>query len=513
MRELLDRSSQRYVAILDIFLSQEGWITIPELSSRIGAGTRTISDDLDLIKDQWGEQLGFEVSTKLGFRINHQNTATVSKVFKEIFAASIPLQWLQELFFSPKKNIDFFQDRLFTSPSTLNRLFHEVNTYLKRTQMEIVRNNGYYEIVGKNETYLRQIFSAFLLELHGFDLKKWKVQLDVDLLRQIVQTILKKNLKSDGVSLILKDDLALVYLMTFFLVSLIREDQGYHDSSYDQEEAYGQLEGPVLEKIRKVFPNINDRSIQPIYGFILSQYLGWDDEDEQSMVEKEAKRFFENLLSHDRIQLEEKQLKNLEFILNSMYLTQKSIPYRTSTLLDRIYYFAMTVKKHNFPLYQAIEINLAHFSERTGMDLSSKLPQCVYWICLVFPEINYSSGSIKILVISDLGMNHSQFLARFLKNYFKNDYNDITFHIEAYPAILERYFFDDYQIILTTILDLPIEHGNIVLINDYPTQANMFDLYKASRKVMAETFPIDTTTNSEDAYSLLRPNQPDSNKS
>lgn len=63
MRELLDRQSQRCITILDIFLAQKGWITIPELSEHVGAGARTISNDLDLIKEQWGEQLGFQVST------------------------------------------------------------------------------------------------------------------------------------------------------------------------------------------------------------------------------------------------------------------------------------------------------------------------------------------------------------------------------------------------------------------------------------------------------------------
>lgn len=420
----------------------------------------------------------------------------------EIFTTSIPLQWIQEIFFSPGKNIEFFEDRLFTSQSTLNRLLLEINDYLKQIKLEILRSNNQYEIIGKNERHLRQIMAGFLLELHGFNLTEWSIQIDLNLVREIIHDLLRKNLKADEVSFILKDDLSIIYFVMFYLVSLIRENQGFHDASYYKKNDHHVLERSEFKRLKKSFPNITPLSIEPIHAFILSQYIGWDDTKEQNKVEKEAQVFFKNFLSAKEVTVGGKQLKNLEFILKSMYLTQKSIPFRTSTLFDRIYYFAITVKKHNYPLYHLIEINLTHFSKKTGVDLSSKLSQCVYWICLFFPEINYASGSINILIISDLGMNHAHFMARYLQNYFKNDYNDLTFHIESYVNLSKKYFFNDYQIIVSTILDLSIEHDNIVLINDYPTEANMFELYKASRKVL-----------NKDSYSLFKPHPKKTNNS
>ncbi|MBC3887122.1 hypothetical protein GH810_02210 [Acetobacterium paludosum] len=485
MRKLLERSSQRIINILDVFVTQEGWITIGELSELVDAGVRTISNDVGIIKKRWGAELNIEVSTKWGIKLHNQNVATIGNVFKQIFNESIALKWLEEIFFFPGKRIEFYEDRLFVSRSTLIRTLPDLNKYLNTIGMEIKRINNQYNVIGNSEMHLRQLFSGFLLELHGLNLKKRELDVDLSLLKKILHQTLMKNLEPEETSFIFNNELFVVYYSMYYLVSLVRENQGFSDLRYNNSSSYADtvIEDDELGRLKVFFPNITSDSIQPISGFILSQYIGWDNIDEKWLVENETGLFYQRIFNGMRLLLNEEMHEKLEFMLRSLYLAQKFRPFSNSTLFDRIYYFSMTLKQYNFSLYQLFETNLNIFSKKTEMDMSGRIYDLLYWSSLILPEINHNRKPMRLLVISDFGVNHAHFIARYMENYFKNDVSDLTVDVGDYPEVLREGSFDHYHIIVTTISHLSIDHNNIVLINDYPTEANMFDLYRASHSV------------------------------
>lgn len=484
MRKLLDRSSQRIISILDILVTQENWITIGELSERVDASARTIGDDIGTIKKRWGTDLNIEVSTKSGIKLHNQNVATIGNVFKQIFNESTALKWLEECFFSPDKGIEFYEERLFVSRSTLNRILPEMNKYLKTIGMEMNKVNNQYRVIASDETHMRQLFAGFLLELYGLNLKKWELDVDLSLFGKIIHQTLIENLETEITRFVFKDDLAEVYYIMYYLVSLVRENQGIHDTRYDRiSYADATIEDEELKRLMVFFPNITFDSIRSIHGFILSQYIGWDNEEEKRLVESETRLFYQRFFDDVQLSPAEETRKNLEFMLRSLYLSQKLRPFENSALFDRIRYFSMTIKQYNYPLYQLVETNLRTFSERTSMELSTRIYDLLYWNSLTLPEINHNRKAMRLLIISDFGVNHGHFIARYLKNYFENDASNLTIDVGDYPEALKKERLEDYNIVVTTIPDLSIEHANAVLINDYPTEANMFDLYRASRMV------------------------------
>lgn len=487
MRNLLDRSSQRIINILDILVTNEDWITFSELSKEVDASVRTISEDIGIIRKRWGADLNIEVSTKWGIKLHNQSVATIGCVFIQLFNESTALKWLREIFFYPGNLIDFYEERLYVSRSTLIRVLPNINKYLKTIGIEIKRNNSQYRVVGNNETYIRQLFAGFLLELQGLELKKWDIDINLSLIAEIIQRILMENLESEEISLVFRDDLALLYYITYYLVSLIREKQGFHDANYGKNISYAGtlIDDEELRYLRLFFPDITPDAIRPIHGFILSQYKGWDNLEEKLLVKREASLFYQRLFNSIPLSPEEEKRKELTFTLQSLYLLQKIRPFFNSTLFDRIHYFSMTLKKNNQSLFQWTERSLSIFSEKTGLNMSTRIDDLLYWNSLILPEINLNRKTMRLLIISDFGIKHAHFIKGYLKQYFENDVSDLTIDVGAFPEVLSKGNFDKYHIVITTIPHLSINHDNVVLINDYPTEANMFELYRASRLVLS----------------------------
>ena len=230
----------------------------------------------------------------------------------------------------------------------------EMNKYLKTIGMEMNKVNNQYRVIASDETHMRQLFAGFLLELYGLNLKKWELDVDLSLFGKIIHQTLIENLETEITRFVFKDDLAEVYYIMYYLVSLVRENQGIHDTRYDRiSYADASIEDEELKRLMVFFPNITFDSIRSIHGFILSQYIGWDNEEEKRLVESETRLFYQRFFDDVQLSPAEETRKNLEFMLRSLYLSQKLRPFENSALFDRIRYFSMTIKQYNYPLYQS----------------------------------------------------------------------------------------------------------------------------------------------------------------
>lgn len=483
MRNLLDRLSQRIIKILDILVTHEDWITISELAELSDASVRTISEDIGIIRRRWGEELNIEVSQKRGIKMNNQSVAAIGHVFMHLFNDSTTLKWFQEIFFFPGNSIDFYAQRIHVSRSTLMRVFPDMNDYFKTIGIEIKRTSNQYTVIGNNETHIRQLFTCYMLEFQGLELKKWDCNVDLNLVKKTIQHILTKTFETKEFSFVFSSDIVLAHYIMHYFVSLIRENQGFHDVNYNNNMSYPitPIDDEDLACLRLLFPNITAASIHPIHGFILSQFIGWDSLEEKLLVEFQASLFYKRLFTSMPLAPKEEVRKKLEFILRSLYLTQKLNPFLNLTLFNRIRYFSMTLKKHNHSLFQCFEINLSIFSKKTGINMLTCIDYLLYWNILALPEFNLYHKTMRLLVISDFSLNHGPFIARHLKQYMEIDIPDLTIDVGAFPEILKQRDFDRYHIIITTIPNLSIDHNNIVVINDYLTERNMFELYRATR--------------------------------
>lgn len=478
LRELLDASSQRIIRILEALAVREGWTTLSDLSSAVGAGSRTVAEDIAELRRRWGTSLQMEVSRKSGVRLQNRNAATMGMVFTELFNNSVALRWIRELLFFPAQAIEFYERKLFSSRSTLHRTLPKIDRFLSGRGMKIRDVNGKYELVGKDERCLRDFSACFLLELNGLDLRKYHIDINLKFLARLVLSAVSGYLTPRELRFVSSDDVSLSYWTVFYLVSLLREEQGYAlVSRYPAEKGIG---ARGLAYLRGYFPHLGMDNLRAIHQSVFDQYRGWESDGERSLVVREAKALFQRMSSAARVAPDGDAREDLRFILSSLYLNAKARPYKTSVLFDRIAYFALSLKRANPGFYRMAEENLAVFSRNVGFDVSSRLPDFLYWACLSCPEFSRFIRPKKALLADDLGKLHAEFVKKIFSGFFNREYGQaVLIDIAGNPAALTADQIRDYDILLTTVPQLPVSHPYTILINDYPSREDFLAVYQA----------------------------------
>jgi hypothetical protein len=464
--------------ILETLAASEGWVTAAELSEKAGASERTVSGDLGTLKKKWGPYLRLETSTKGGVRARNRSVAVMGEIFMQLFRGSTALQWLEDIFFEPEHGIEFYEAKLFTSRSTLNRLLPKVNAFLGKRGMAVRRADGRYRISAEDEQYLRQFYAGFLIELHGLDLKRHQVGLDPKIPGRMIRRILERNLEPYELSFTAGDHIAIAYYIMFYIVSLVRENQGYTISSSYRAER--EVSGGDLQYLRGIFPNISEANLRPIHQFIAGQYNGWRSGAEKALVAREADAFFQRIFRAEKASPSATALRLMRFILSCLYLNAKSRPFQTSMLFDRIRYFSAALKRHNVFAYKLAAKNLAVFSERIHFDMSPKLNDLLFWMCQIDPEFGRLAPPKTVLVVSDFGTRHADFLAESLSALLRPDSTDrIGLVTACYPDLPVSPAAEPYDLVITTVPHLPVPHKKMILVNDYPSDENLLDICKA----------------------------------
>ena len=472
----MDASSQRLIGILEILSVQKGWITLTALADQVEASERTVSVDLAVLRRRWGQQLKMEISTKNGIRIENQSTGILGNVLLDIFNDSMVLNWLKELLIHPDNTTKYYEEKLFTSRSTLNRLLPKINKAFAERGMWVQCRNDKYRILSSDELYLRQFFTAFLLEMYGLNLQKYDIDVDLSVLMRIIQSIEAKNQKFWSYSMMAGNDVIQVYLMAFYIVSLMREEQGFSLTPYGSTET--KVSPEDLTYLKSRFPHVTEENLQPINQFIYSIYNGWESETEENLVAREAEAFFERLFARTQMNPDDRTRQQLSFMLKSLYLTQKIRAMSTSLLFDRIYYFSRSFQRSNAYLYRIIEENLQRFCRNVRLDVMPRLQDLLFWMCRAYPELSRYTQPKTALVISDFGIAHADFLVSLVSSFFNHGDLEIL-HVTACagaeaPAAREL---ERYDMVITTVPDLPASHSNVILVDDYPTSENLLKIF------------------------------------
>ncbi len=477
MRRLMDAPSQRAIHILEKLADRKGWITIAELSDEVGASTRTIEKDLSMLRKRWGDNLQLEISRKNGVRLRNKNVANLGMILTELFNESVALRWIVELLFYPRRKIEFYEERLFASRSTLNRTLPKINQFLSSRGMEILNKSGKYEFVGRDEYYLRDFSTCFLIEMYGMDITKYDMSIDLKFIARLIGKSLSKYLSPKELQWVFSDDISLAYWSMFYFMSLLREENGYTiKSDYPVEE----VTPYDLACIRRSFPHIGLNNLRAVYQAIFKQYRGWSSNEERVLVDNEAEALLRRLFSEMNVVQNEETAGALKLVVECLYLVSKLRPYKTSVLFDRIAYFALSVKEINPHFYNAAEKNLSVFSHNVKYDISSELNNFIYWVSLISPKLSTSICLRKVLLIDDFGSMHAKFLQKMFSQFFNSECSEVM-KIDIYSGQGEpaEELIKDYDIVLTTVPKFHFSYPHAILINDYPSHEDFIGVYRA----------------------------------
>lgn len=478
MRGLLDASSQRIIKILELFSAHEGWITLSDLSLQVGASERTVAQDLASLKKQWGKKLKVESSKKNGIRLLNLNSATIGLIFTDLFNQSVALCWIKELLFYPDNTLEFYQEKLFTSRSTLIRLYPKINKVFASRGLSIRCRNKRYRFIGHDEQYLRDFCASFLLELYGLDPKNYAVELDLKVIYGLLVSALTKNLEPPILAWVLKDDIPIAYQLMFYIISLVREEQGYCiHSDYPVEN---DIDPRAMTCLQQTFPHLTINNLRPIHQQIYNRYNGWSSQTEHSLVTSEAKAFLTRLCDTLVLSPNEDTLHLLQYVLEMLYLNAKARTHKTSVLFDRVYYFSLSLKREHPALYKILWDNIVILSQNTGIKTRVIAHDIVFWLCLTYPELCQFSMPKNALLISDFGSTHAAFLVNLLSSFCnKETSHSICFDAVSTTDAISKTQLKSYDAVITTVPDLQIAHKQIFLIHDYPSYHDLCAIYKA----------------------------------
>ena len=476
MRKLLDISSLRLIRILEILLENDGWTTFASLGSAIETSERTVAKDIAMLRQSWRHHLNIEVSKKNGVRLINQNIASMGAVFTDIFNDSLSLQWIRELLFHPSKSIEFYEDRLFTSRSTLLRLLPRINLYLAEKGMRIRRENNRYDFIGTDEQYLRDFSASFLLELYDLNLKRYDLDLDLSVIKDIVLPVMTRNIHPDEFSWAVNDEISMVYNMMFYIISLVREQSGYNAiSSYSAEN---EISAAHLDYIRQHFPGTGVQNLSPVHEYIKNQFNGWISDEEELSVTNAVSEFFNRFFSDMDYIPDRRTEKNLSYIVKRVYFSIKLRPFGTSELFNRIYYFSLSLNRENPKLYAVTMNCLEILSERIGLDVSGRIADVLFWMCLLCPELTNAKKHYRAVLVSDFGNSHAEFLAKTISSFFKRESSDfLAIDVCSYMDILAGKDLKCYDVLITTFPRLTSSHERPILINDYPGTDDFCKIY------------------------------------
>lgn len=477
MHGILDSSSQRLIKIIELLTEKDGWVTYAQLASDLETSERTMAEDLAALRTKWGHILSLEVSKKNGIRLLHKNSASMSIVVTDIFQDSVALRWIKELLFHPGKSLDFYAKKIFVSRSTLVRQLPKINRFLQTRGLTISCKNNQWEFLGEREQCLRDFSAVFLLELYGLDMEKFDLSVNLELIFNLVLSALKNHLEPQEFDFVSEDDITIAYQTMFYIISLKREEQGYHvDSSYPVER---ELEEDALALLKNHFPQVKADHLRPVYESIYNHFNGWDSREEEDLVTKEAKGFIDRMIAEMPVTPDKQQQEIIRFVLKSTYFKAALRPYESSALFDRIHCFLQSFKKKNPLIYTHLEENLTLFSQGVKRDMASKIDIIIFWICLVCPEISQPSKPRRALLIGDFGRLHSRFLAKSLSDFFNRETGEVLqFEIPDRPELLTPDEVAEFDLLITTTPRLQVKHPNTILIDDYPMNHNICDIHR-----------------------------------
>lgn len=466
MRKILAKSDQRRISILEILLEKDDYISINNLSKLLGASERTISEDISFLKSDYSDMLSLSISMKNGIKLENQSISNMESIFRSIFNESIALQWIKELLIHPCESIEYYEKALYVSKSTLIRNFPKINAFLKTHDMIIAIIDGKYSFTSKNEAYLRDFSASFLLELYGLNLEKLEISLDISLIAQITLRNLKHAISPENFEWVSKDDITLAYRIMFYIVSLLRENTGYHISSnYDVDN---EVSFDEIASIKESFNTITKTNLSSIHEYLYNnQGASNKVTSKDTIVDEHINNYILKTFNRFNFILNDRLYSKIKYIIYGAYYKAKLRPYETSLLFNRIHYFSVKLRKDNPYLFDVIHEETLVLSEKLAVDLSDQIDNIIFWCVLVEPSISKVSRTRKALLFSDFGSLHNGFLRKSLEMFFDTSCYKLIITAANPIQAYSREDLEEYDVVLSTSSHVKISHDNICYIGDY----------------------------------------------
>lgn len=468
MISIIDISSKRIIKILQLFLQNQDWLTVKQISNELNVSEKTINDDLKLIKDNWESTINLTSSFTQGMKATNLSVSNLIDIQSDILLSSVSIKFIKALFYYPNEHLNFYADKLHVSRSTLYRYLPHINQYLNQFHIDIKSEHSSYQVIANDELKLRRFFSIFFFELSGYNLKRFISEEELDFFYRRVKKIYLTH--NEPLS-----DIQLPVYASYYFVSLKREEQGFYQ--HKKTSFKGQVTDFDEEErsfISQHFKHLTLKQLTEIEKAILSFRSSLNSHYNKNitdLISFKLNKFF------SEFHLDMNELEEI-FLLNSLcdlYVNEKyiNIPYYLFT--NRFTYFAHQTSIQNRETYDKIRQFTKELSKDVNVDFNKHADFIIYLLITSQPELIQTQFTQKTLIIS----NNSQEHATFLSSVIQTKMNISPYYFNDIISISKRNMFlydlTTFDLIITNSLEVN-QQVDSFLINDFPTQQNIYEL-------------------------------------
>ena len=481
MRELLDTPTQRRLHILEQLNEVSNWISSNELAKSNNASLRTINNDVSYLKENWYPHLLIETSKKNGVRLQTQPSSHIEVVYRYVLKNSEAFRLIESVFFDTTLSIEKWGEKLFISESSLYRITGDVSKSLKKYGLTLEKKP--FRVIGKDEFFVRFFYTNYFFE--AYQINEWPFPSDKKKTIQFVKDIVEYF--NEEVSE--KDLLLISYLLC---ISLTRQSQEFFIEGYDKniftKEMYHSLNRNAndLANIAKDYGLlINDQLIYDLMFSLYYHLINWHSEEEYLHVTKEIKHLMKNIRNVFDFTLTNQLSDKIENSMKHTYLKHTIYPYPNYIIFNKKFYNAIAIKKLFPTMALVIEQELIKLEKSTDFPwYTDYFYEVLCTIMIQWTDLptllENKKQKAKILVMSSLGYDHSDFLSKMIQKNFVNKaiieaYTQSVIFIDDIP----KEYFQSYDIIISTFDSEILPQDKLVVIDDIPSNSDWGTIRRA----------------------------------
>ncbi|MBG9984520.1 helix-turn-helix domain-containing protein [Aerococcaceae bacterium DSM 111022] len=463
----MKKAHQRQLDIIQILYHDASWHHFNDIAKAVDASVYSIREDITTIATTFNDYIKIS-ENKQTVRAEFRQDANLETFRRYFLKETVPLQFIEALFFNPFLELEDLADQILTSRSTVYRFIPDLNDTLQENfGLELTTKP--LKIVGE-ERQIRNFFTLFFnTRYHPLS---WPFDdLDESAIHKVIQLI------CDVLQLSVAP--AQLHQLKFMVaISIVRyQKRQYLSPQYLTKEVSTTIsrihpyldESPYASYFSSIIhQNIDQGTLYDIFYPVLITAVDADavdsSQDHQSLTES-----FLSLSTSLNIDISniDRFIHGLLNVFNNetvalVYQSTKAI--RANTFVEKI--------EQTYPeLYKGLTQIFYQFAVKKNTNISeATLNQLVFYSVTHWPnlinQLHVEKTPIKVVVISDLSYEHARLIAENLKGYFEDALTIDTIENGSYDSVISED--SPYEIIVTSFDLTPITGKYIVNADPFP---------------------------------------------
>ncbi|MDR2832832.1 MAG: helix-turn-helix domain-containing protein [Streptococcaceae bacterium] len=449
MSNLLTKSEKRRLKIIDYLDRKKEPMTLEEIANHANTTTKTLQADFKFFEEYWIDCFFIDITKTGGYRLYFRQNHNMMSLYKRIAQESPALQFMEELLFHPFLPITEWTKKLYLSESTLYRLVKQINENYTSLDFKVNTQGAYID--GK-ESHVRLLYGTFFEQVYDFYYWPFENIEKLGFIRLVKQmsNFLGRDL----------NDRLLYKISIASATTLLRAHQGFYIKGYykspNEDEIVKQLT-LVEEKVKQVvkFP-LPPNWQQEIARTVMFFDVGWDNEGEKKRIYQSAEDFVASLQKKLKLNLLPEYKQPLIERLVTIYTSYKSFPYFNDYLSSGNAIKTTRLSEQYRELYEEVSKELVLLEKKMIFPWHSQMAYRIFetilaeWRYLTI-QLDHKKESVKILVVSSLGVSHAHSLKARIDTAFSFKAITQTYEKQIIDLLDEKEIFDEFDIVVINV--------------------------------------------------------------